>query len=258
MFSKIISVSNQKGGVGKTTTAVTIASELALKNYKTLIIDCDPQSNSTSSFEINKLPNKTIYEVLVNQESINDSICSTSINNLYIAPSNQNLSAAEIELVDITNREMLLKNAINEIEKDYDYIIIDTPPALGILTINCLSACKWILIPLQVEYFALEGLNNLMQTIEMISNKINDQITILGIILTMFDKRNKLSFEIESEIKKYFDALLLGNIPRSIRIAEAPSHGMPIQIYDKDSPGAQAYSIITSKILEKIENMENS
>ena len=153
---------------------------------------------------------------------------------------------------------MLLKNAINEIEKDYDYIIIDTPPALGILTINCLSACKWILIPLQVEYFALEGLNNLMQTIEMISNKINDQITILGIILTMFDKRNKLSFEIESEIKKYFDALLLGNIPRSIRIAEAPSHGMPIQIYDKDSPGAQAYSIITSKILEKIENMENS
>ena len=128
MFSKIISVSNQKGGVGKTTTAVTIATELALKNYKTLLIDCDPQSNSTSSFEINKLPNQTIYEVLVNQESINNSICSTSIDKLYLAPSNQNLSAAEIELVDITNREMLLKKAINEVEKDYDYIIIDTPP----------------------------------------------------------------------------------------------------------------------------------
>ena len=171
MFSKIISVSNQKGGVGKTTTAVTIATELALKNYKTLLIDCDPQSNSTSSFEINKLPNQTIYEVLVNQESINNSICSTSIDKLYLAPSNQNLSAAEIELVDITNREMLLKKAINEVEKDYDYIIIDTPPALGILTINCLTACKWVLIPLQVEYFALEGLNNLMQTIEMIKDK---------------------------------------------------------------------------------------
>jgi len=258
MSSKIISISNQKGGVGKTTTAVSVATELAIKNYKTLLIDCDPQSNSTSSFEVNELPNQTIYEVLVNQEHIQESICSTSINNLFISPSNQDLSAAEIELVDITDRELLLKKAIKKIEGNYDYIVIDTPPALGILTINCLSASNWVLIPLQVEYFALEGLNNLMQTIELIRDKINDQIKIAGIVLTMFDKRNKLSFEIESEIKKYFESLLLGYIPRSIRIAEAPSHGMPIQIYDKDSPGAQAYSIITNKLLEKIEYTENN
>ena len=252
MFSKIISVSNQKGGVGKTTTAVTIASELALKNYKTLIIDCDPQSNSTSSFEINKLPNKTIYEVLVNQESINDSICSTSINNLYIAPSNQNLSAAEIELVDITNREMLLKNAINEIEKDYDYIIIDTPPALGILTINCLSACKWILIPLQVEYFALEGLNNLMQTIEMIRDKINDQITILGIILTMFDNRNNLSSAVAEDVRAYFgDKVYETVIPRNVKVSEAPSHGRPVVVYDLKCAGSEAYLNLAGEIIHR-------
>ncbi len=258
MPSKIIAISNQKGGVGKTTTAVSIATELAINNYKTLLVDCDPQSNSTSSFEIEKLPNQSIYEVLVNQENLQNSICSTSINKLFISPSNQNLSAAEIELVDITDRELILKRALNQIKEDFDYIIIDTPPALGILTINCLSACNWILIPLQVEYFALEGLNNLMQTIELIRNKINDQIEILGIVLTMFDKRNKLSFEIEDEIKKYFEPLLLGHIPRSVRIAEAPSHGMPIQIYDKYSPGAQAYSIITNKLIEKIELTENN
>ena len=257
MSTKIISISNQKGGVGKTTTAVSVATELAIKNRKTLLIDCDPQSNSTSSFELSQLPNKTIYEVLVNRENLQNSIYSTSISNLYISPSNQNLSAAEIELVDITERELVLKNAIKKIEENYEYIIIDTPPALGILTINCLSASNWVLIPLQVEYFALEGLNNLMQTIELIQNKINDQIKIAGIILTMFDKRNKLSFEIESEIKKYFEELLLGYIPRSIRIAEAPSHGMPIQIYDKDSPGAQAYSIITNRLLEKIEHVND-
>ena len=253
MTNNIIAISNQKGGVGKTTTAVTVATELALNGHKTLIIDCDTQANTTSSFGIIPNENSSIYDILINNKQINRVIQKTSVKLLSILPSNNNLLAAEIELVDITNREGLLKKQIESIKDQYKYIIIDTPPALGILTLNCLTASKWVLIPMQVEYFALEGLNNLMNTIGLIKQKVNINISVLGIILTMFDKRNKLSFEIEEQIERYYGEMLLGNIPRSIRLAEAPSHGVPIQEYDNSSSGAKAYNQIVTKIIKVID-----
>ncbi|MFB0901203.1 MAG: AAA family ATPase, partial [Dehalococcoidia bacterium] len=212
MPANIISISNQKGGVGKTTSAVSLSAGLALKGFKTLLIDCDPQGNASSSLGYQNFQDNTIYDILINEESIANVIINSNINKLYIVPSNKNLSGAEIELVDIINRNDILKLAVATIKNEYDYIIIDTPPALGILTINCLNASMWILIPVQVEYFALEGLNNLMSTIDLIRKKMNSQLEILGIILTMFDKRNRLSFEIEDEIYKHFNKLMIGTI----------------------------------------------
>ncbi|MDG1989752.1 MAG: AAA family ATPase [Dehalococcoidia bacterium] len=253
MTNNIIAISNQKGGVGKTTTAVTIATELALKGNSTLIIDCDPQANTTSSFGIISNENNSIYNILTNNNQMNHVIQKTDIKHLSILPSNKDLLAAEIELVDITNRETILKRQIENVKNQYDYIIIDTPPALGLLTLNCLTASKWVIIPMQVEYFALEGLNNLMHTIKLIKQKVNIEMSILGIILTMFDKRNKLSFEIEEQISQYYGEMLLGRIPRSIRLAEAPSHGLPIQEYDNDSSGAKAYREIVNKMINVID-----
>ena len=255
MPANIISISNQKGGVGKTTSAVSLSAGLALKGFKTLLIDCDPQGNASSSLGYQNFQDNTIYDILINEESIANVIINSNINKLHIVPSNKNLSGAEIELVDITNRNDILKIAVATIKNDYDYIIIDTPPALGILTINCLNASMWILIPVQVEYFALEGLNNLMSTIDLIRKKMNSQLEILGIILTMFDKRNRLSFEIEDEIYKHFNKLMIGIIPRSVRLAESPSHGVPIQIYDPKSTGSQAYNKVIIALIEKIENV---
>ncbi|PZC40781.1 MAG: chromosome partitioning protein [Chloroflexi bacterium] len=255
MPANIISISNQKGGVGKTTSAVSLSAGLALKGFKTLLIDCDPQGNASSSLGYQNFQDNTIYDILINEESIANVIINSNINKLYIVPSNKNLSGAEIELVDIINRNDILKLAVATIKNEYDYIIIDTPPALGILTINCLNASMWILIPVQVEYFALEGLNNLMSTIDLIRKKMNSQLEILGIILTMFDKRNRLSFEIEDEIYKHFNKLMIGTIPRSVRLAESPSHGVPIQIYDPKSTGSQAYNKVIIAIIEKMENV---
>ncbi len=248
---KKIAICNQKGGVAKTTTAINIAAYLALKGKKTLLIDLDPQANATSGVGINKKEIEySIYNVLHEHVSLEQAIKDTEIEYLSIVPSNINLTGAEVELVNVMGREYRLKKALNEVSRPFDFVILDCPPSLGLLTINGLTATDSILIPIQPEYYALEGLGQLMNTFKLVRENLNERIEIEGVLLTMVDKRANLAKEVISEVKKYFgEKVYTTLIPRTIKLAEAPGFGKPIALYDPDSLGAKKYDELTDEML---------
>ncbi len=249
---KIICIANQKGGVGKTTTAVNLSAGLALKKKKTLLIDLDPQGNATSGVGIEDYHGKSIYEALIGEVDINNVIYSTSIKNLFIIPSNEHLVGIEIELVDEENRYYYLKRAIEKINQNFDYIIIDCGPSLGILTLNGLCASDSLLIPLQCEYYALEGLSKLLKTYKLVKKKFNKKLELEGILLTMYDKRTKLSFLVYKEVKSIFPTKLFSTIiPRNIKLTEAPSFGKPVITYDPHCRGAIAYLNLAKELIKR-------
>ena len=252
-MGKIIAVTNQKGGVGKTTTAVNLAASLAYKGKQVLLVDSDPQGNSTSGVGIEKEQIKySLYDCLASLDLVQDAILKTRQKNLSIIPSKNDLSAAEIELAGEENREFILKNALSSIKKDYDYIFIDSPPALGMLTINILTASDSVLIPIQCEYYALEGLTQLISSIQTIKKSLNKKLDVEGILATMYDKRTNLSVQVLDEIKKHFpDKVYQTVIPRNVRLSEAPSYGQPILKYDITSSGAEAYFNLAREFLKK-------
>ncbi len=255
-MGKTICVTNQKGGVGKTTTVINLGCSLAAAQKKTLIIDLDPQANATSGVGIDKNESETtVYDVLLGKSDIRTSIKKVhqSILNdyLFLCPSNAELTGAEIELIGIENREWKLKQAISEIVLDFDYILIDCPPSLNLLTINSLAAADSVLIPVQCEYYALEGLSQLNRTINLIKERLNSDIQVEGYLLTLFDSRNRLSSVIVNEVRTYFEDKVFDTIiPRNVRLAECPSHGLPILLYDATSKGAQSYISLAREIIE--------
>ncbi len=250
-MSKIIAIVNQKGGVGKTTTAVNLSTVLAQKGKKVLLIDEDPQGNATSGLGIEKNAEKSIYDVLVSETTFEETITKTSIRNLYLCPSNINLAGAEVELVNMMSRETKMKEKMEEIKDKYQYIIIDCPPSLGLLTINSLTAADSILIPIQCEYYALEGVGQLMNTVNLIKKQLNKELYIEGVLLTMNDARTNLSNQVVSEVKKYFkDNVYKTVIPRNVKLSEAPSYGMPITAYAPHSKGAKYYEKLANELLK--------
>ena len=252
-MGKIIAVTNQKGGVGKTTTSVNLSSCLAYEGKKTLLIDCDPQCNATSGLGIESDEyTLTIYDCLSDPDKIRDAVIKTKYSNLYMIPSSPDMSAAEIELAYEDRREYFLKDAVKSIKDDYDFILIDSPPALGMITINILTAANSVLIPIQCEYYALEGLSQLISTVKLIKKKMNPDIDIEGVLGTMYDGRTNLSIQVLDEVKKYFpDKVYKSVIPRNIRLSEAPSFGEPIIKYDRTSKGADAYMALAKEIIRK-------
>lgn len=250
-LSKIISIANQKGGVGKTTTSVNLSACLAHIGKKVLLIDTDPQGNATSGVGVNKGDvHQCIYDILIDDVEINDVILPTKIENLDIIPATISLAGAEIELVSTISREVRMKHAIQEVKDIYDYIIIDCPPSLGLLTINALTASDAILIPVQCEYYALEGLSQLLSTIRLVQKHLNENLMIDGVLLTMFDARTNLGIQVIEEVKKYFqDKVYKTIIPRNVRLSEAPSHGEPIIIYDSRSRGAEVYLELAKEVV---------
>ena len=262
--TQIISVINQKGGVGKTTTVINLATALSMNNKKVLVIDLDPQGNTTTGFGIaNNDDTKTIYDVLNGNVNFEDTIKDTKIDNLQLVSSNVDLSGLEVETANESRRAFLLKDKIenftNSIKNDFSYIFIDCPPSLSLLTIMSLVVAKSLIVPLQAEFFALEGLSQLMQTIDRVKNKLNPTLEIRGVLLTMFDKRNKLSAQVEADARKFFKEKVYQTIiPRNVRLSEAPSHGVPILIYDKLCAGSKSYSNFTDEFLKQENIMESA
>ena len=253
----IITIANQKGGVGKTTTVVNLATALASIDKKVLVIDMDPQYNSSMSFNAYDV-DKSIYKVFSNEIQINNAIQASQIPKLDVISACEDLAAAEYELADDENRNYLLKQYIEEIKNNYDYIFIDTPPTLGLLTISSLTASDEVLIPVQCEFFALEGLSKLIKTIEIVKSNLNSNLKLNGIILTMYDKRNSLSSLIEKEAREYFEMNVYKfNVPRNVTLSEAPSHGLPAIIYDLKCAGSQAYIALAKEFLERSVNNGN-
>ena len=255
-MGKIVAFSNQKGGVGKTTTCVNMSAYLAAKGKRVLLVDMDPQGNATTGLGIAKSSIKSsIYNVLIDEEDIKTVILETEVENLDILPSNINLAGAEVELVYMKNREKVLKTALEEIRDKYDFITIDCPPSLGLLTINALAAADSALIPIQSEYFALEGLSQLMNSIKLVIKSLNTSLYIEGVVITMYDSRSLISRQISEQIRKFFKAKVFEVVvPRNVRIAEAPSHGVPVMLHDPKCVGAKAYNALTDKFLERCEN----
>ena len=251
--SKVIAVANQKGGVGKTTTVVNLATAMAACNKKVLIIDSDPQGNASTGLGFDKANLKnSFYNVITGDVSINNTIQKTQIPNLLIVPTSIDLAAVEQEFVNLENRELRLKKEIEKLTVKYDYILIDCPPSLGLLTLNALVAAKNLLVPLQVEFYALEGLTQLMDTVKHIKNNYNQLLSLQGIVLTMYDKRNKISEMVASDVKNFFkDKVYKTVIPRNVKISEAPSHGLPILMYDISCPGSQAYASLAAEIINQ-------
>lgn len=251
---KTICIFNQKGGVGKTTTNINLCSYLAMQGKKILTIDIDPQGNTTSGLGFDKKQiNLSIYDLLTSDISIRDTIKECElVNNLYLVPSTMELAGAEVELISINNRENKLKEKLKEIEGEFDYIFIDCPPSLGILTINALTAASSVLTPIQCEFYALEGVGQLVNTIQLVKKSLNKELEIEGIILSMYDNRTKLCNEVVSEVKKYFsDKVYETTIPRNVRLAEAPSFGLPIMLYDDKCKGAEAYEKLANEFLNR-------
>lgn len=250
---KIIAVANQKGGVGKTTTAVNLSACLAEKGLRTLVVDSDPQGNTTSGLGVDRRSIKhSIYDILVNDINMEDVIIHTKWKNLSVCPSSIHLAGAEIELVNMENREFQLKNALSIVKDKFDYVIIDCPPSLGLITINALAASDTVLIPIQCEYYALEGLSQLTATIKSVKRSINPSLEIEGALLTMFDARTNLSIEVVEEVKRALPRKVCSTIiPRNVRLSEAPSFGEPIIVYDTNSRGAMCYRGLADEIIEK-------
>lgn len=250
-MSKIMSISNQKGGVGKTTTAINLSAFLALENKKVLLIDIDPQGNASSGIGVERSKiEKNIYDSLINQIPIQDVMVPSQIENLDVLPSTLQLAGAEVELVNYISRENRLKQLIRPIKEKYDYIIIDTPPSLGLLTLNALNAADSVIIPVQCEYYALEGIGQLLNTITLVKENLNPNLSIEGILLTMYDQRNNLSKEVVEEVNKHFQGSIFQSIiPRNVRLSEAPSYGQPIAIYEAKSRGAQAYQKLAQEVI---------
>nr|WP_246880674.1 AAA family ATPase [Sporosarcina sp. 6E9] len=248
---RIIAIANQKGGVGKTTTSVNLSACLAHIGKKVLLIDTDPQGNATSGVGINKGDvQNCIYDILIDDVDMNDVILQTKVDNLDIIPATISLAGAEIELVSTISREVRMKHAIHEAKDIYDYIIIDCPPSLGLLTINALTASDAIIIPVQCEYYALEGLSQLLSTIRLVQKHLNEELSIDGVLLTMFDARTNLGIQVIDEVKKYFqDKVYRTIIPRNVRLSEAPSHGEPIIVYDSRSRGAEVYLELAKEVV---------
>lgn len=250
-MGKIIAIANQKGGVGKTTTSINLSAALALKGKKVLVIDTDPQGNTTSGFGIdkNELEN-TIYELILGDCSIRDCLIENVIKHVDIIPSNVNLAASEIELIGVDKKEFILKNEVDYVKDKYDYIVIDCPPSLNMLTINAMTTSDSVLVPIQCEYYALEGLSQLIHTVNLVKERLNPDLDLEGVLFTMFDARTNLSMQVVENVKANLKAKVYETmIPRNIRLAEAPSYGMPISVYDPKSAGAEAYMNLADEII---------
>lgn len=255
-MGNIISIANQKGGVGKTSTAINLSASIAAAEYKTLLIDIDPQANSTHGLGIYE-SDKSVYDVLIGNASLDDSIINTYMPNLDILPSTIDLVGAEVEVVNLKDRENLLKNSLAAMQTDYEYIIIDCPPSLSLLTLNALTASESVIIPVQCEYFALEGLGQLLNTINVVRQNLNPKLSINGVLLTMYDQRLNLSNQVVEEVRKYFgDKVFNTIIHRNVRISEAPSHAKPVILYDAISMGARNYISLASEVINRINSQK--
>lgn len=256
-MTKIISVANRKGGVGKTTTTINIATALAAVGKKVAVIDLDPQGNATTSMGIVKKDNLiSVYDVIAGRNNAEQALIATEIPEFFILPASADLAGAEVELISVNNREYVLKNAIISLKNSFDYIFIDCPPSLNLLTINALTASDAVIVPLQCEFLALEGLTDLLRNISRIKKKFNPSLDLQGVVLTMFDKRNNLSQMVEKDVRKYFGNKVYETvIPRNVRISEAPSHGKPVLLYDFKCVGSQAYINLARELLKREENL---
>ena len=250
-MGKIIAVANQKGGVGKTTSTINLSAALAQKGMKVLVADCDPQGNATSGLGIDKSEvENSIYELIIGDCELDESICKSAVDNLDVIPSNVNLAGAEIELIGMNDKEFILKNKLGELKDKYDCIMIDCPPSLNILTVNALAAADTVLVPIQCEFYALEGLSQLIHTIDLVKARLNPKLTIDGIVFTMYDSRTNLSIQVVENVKNNLNQNIYKTmIPRNVRLAEAPSYGLPICMYDPKSAGAEAYNKLSDEIL---------
>jgi chromosome partitioning protein len=249
--ARVVAVVNQKGGVGKTTTSVNLAASLAAAEVKTLLLDMDPQGNASSGVGVRAGTREhTVYDAIIGRSPLSDVIVATDVPNLFVAPATQDLVAAEIELVDDPGRAQKLREALAPVLADFDYVLVDCPPSLGLLTVNALAAATSVLVPLQCEYYALEGLTHLMATLDRLKNGINPDLTVEGIVLTMFDPRNNLAHQVAEEVKKHF-FVFESVIPRNIRLSEAPSHGKPVLLYDAASKGSQGYLALAREIVDR-------
>ena len=251
-MGRTIAITNQKGGVGKTTTAINLAACLAEKGKKVLAIDIDPQGNMTSGLGVNKKAvTYTVYELLIGSCSLEECLMKSAMNNLLVLPSNMNLAAAEIELIGIENKEYILKQEVDKIKEEYDFIIIDCPPSLNTLTVNAMTTADTVLVPIQCEYYALEGLSQLMHTIDLVKKRLNPSLEIEGVVFTMFDARTNLSLEVVENVRKNLKQKIYNSIiPRNVKLAEAPSHGLPINLYDSRSSGAEGYRDLAEEVIE--------
>ena len=257
-MGRIIAVANQKGGVGKTTTVINLSACIAEAGKKVLTIDMDPQGNTTSGLglEKNEMEN-TVYELMLGECSVNQSIRETGIDNLSVIPSNVNLAGAEIELLDITDKEYILRNEIDYVKDDFDFLLIDCPPSLSMLTINALTTANTVLVPIQCEYYALEGLSQLMYTIDLVQKRLNPELKMEGVVFTMYDARTNLSLQVVENVKNNLDTTIYKTIiPRNVRLAEAPSHGLPINLYDGKSTGAESYRALAKEVIDRREFAE--
>lgn len=252
-MGRIIAIANQKGGVGKTTTAINLSASLASLGKRVLALDMDPQGNMTSGLGVDKDGvEKTVYDLIIGNVGIEECICENVLENLDVLPSNINLSAAEIELIGIDNKEYLLKEEVDKVKDRYDYIIIDCPPALSMLTINAMTTSDSVLVPIQCEYYALEGLSQLIHTIELVQERLNSTLGIEGVVFTMYDARTNLSLQVVENVKDNLNQTIYKTIiPRNIRLAEAPSYGMPITLYDPKSTGAESYMLLAEEVINK-------
>jgi chromosome partitioning protein len=252
-MGRVIAIANQKGGVGKTTTAINLSACLAEAGKRVLVIDIDPQGNTTSGLGVMKDDiEKTVYEVMLQEIGLPDAIIKNIFDNLDIVPSNVNLAGAEIDLIDFENREYILKNEINKVKEQYDFIILDCPPSLSMLTVNAMTASDSVIVPIQCEYYALEGLTQLIHTINLVKKQLNPALELEGVVFTMYDSRTNLSLQVVENVKDNLNQTIYKTIiPRNIRLAEAPSHGLPINIYDSKSAGAESYRMLAQEVIDR-------